>query len=338
MQRAQLKGSLVLLFITVIVIVIFILIQHETAFASEMKSMSAGVEKFTGEIKTPSTLPIINTDVSRIDIMSGSNDYMVTIFDQPKIDRICEFINNAAYYVYNPEWLTRGGGWGGTTYWIEIYNIKGKVLFQYSLSARPAVDGETVYGMADPDREAFTNLLTEYFKAGEKIDRAGEPEKYDDVKPAAWYCRAVQFVSRRGLMEGADRAFEPEAVMSRGAFISTLARLEKIDAANDGERYQWAESKGLTDGSNLNDTITREQLVTILYNYAELHGLDTSVKGDTAVYSDRSGVSPWAEESISWAITKGLISGRTASAIVPQGTVSRAEAAEILKNYILKIM
>ena len=59
-----------------------------------------------------------------------------------------------------------------------------------------------------------------------------------------------------------------------------------------------------------------------------------SKSADLADYTDASAISDWAVPAMKWANAEGLITGRTATTLVPGGDATRAEAAAILKRFI----
>ncbi|MEE0205409.1 MAG: S-layer homology domain-containing protein [Peptococcaceae bacterium] len=170
-----------------------------------------------------------------------------------------------------------------------------------------------------------------------------------DVAPNAWYKDAVQYAYAGGLMTGVSaNEFAPDATTTRGMIVSMLARLEGVESANDagfadveGEWYatavNWAASVGVVSGYEdntfrPNDAITREQLAAILMNYASYKGEDVSARADLSAYTDQP--SAWAEETMSWAVAEGLISGVTADTLQPQGAATRAQVAAILQRFL----
>ena len=176
--------------------------------------------------------------------------------------------------------------------------------------------------------------------------------EYDDVNPSDWFYPAVQFVSERGIMVGTGASFEPDAATSRAMLVTILYRLEgepTVNSANpfrditDHQWYSdaviWASENGIVSGygSGLfgpTDHITREQFATILYRYAQFKGYDISATADLSSYTDASSINSWAEAAMKWACAEGLISGRTATTLVPAGNATRAEAAAILMRFI----
>ena len=79
--------------------------------------------------------------------------------------------------------------------------------------------------------------------------------------------------------------------------------------------------------------ITREQIATILYRYAEYKKYDTKEQADLSGYADAGKISGYAEAAMKWANAEGLITGRTATTLVPAGNATRAEIATILMRF-----
>ena len=80
-------------------------------------------------------------------------------------------------------------------------------------------------------------------------------------------------------------------------------------------------------------TLTREQAAVLLYRFAAFRGMDTTARADLSVYTDKAQISAYAQEAMQWAVATGLLSGRTATTLVPQGSTSRAELAAILTRF-----
>ena len=68
----------------------------------------------------------------------------------------------------------------------------------------------------------------------------------------------------------------------------------------------------------------------ILFRYAGYKGYPTGRGADLSGYEDRDDIHGWAQEAMEWANGEGIITGRTATTLVPGGTVTRAEGAVIL--------
>jgi hypothetical protein len=81
--------------------------------------------------------------------------------------------------------------------------------------------------------------------------------------------------------------------------------------------------------------MTREQMVSILYRYAQYKGYDVSVGEDTNIlsYLDFPEVSEYAVPAFQWACGSGVVNGMTESTLAPQGTATRAQVATILMRF-----
>ena len=156
---------------------------------------------------------------------------------------------------------------------------------------------------------------------------------YTDIPDDAWYGQAVGFVTDMKLMTGSDGAFEPEAPMTRAMLMTVLARLDGQDTSDGLTWYEkgvaWAVEKGISDGSQPNDNITREQLAAMLYRHAG----SPAVTGN-ADFDDSADISPYALNAVKWANEKGILLGYADGKLLPGRNATRAEMAAILMRYI----
>ena len=150
--------------------------------------------------------------------------------------------------------------------------------------------------------------------------------------------------------------FSPNGTMNRAMLVTILYRMEDepdVTAANAftdvpadawyADAVAWASAHGIVDGVGESRfapmrSITREQMAVMLYRYAQYKGCTLEAGADLSRYADAGDISAWALEALQWANAAGLITGRTASAIVPGGTATRAEAATILMRFLEDVM
>ena len=57
-----------------------------------------------------------------------------------------------------------------------------------------------------------------------------------------------------------------------------------------------------------------------------------------AAFTDGAGTSGWAQNAVSWAVSAGIISGKSGNRLDPTGTASRAEIAQILMGFHRNIL
>lgn len=160
---------------------------------------------------------------------------------------------------------------------------------------------------------------------------------YLDVAGGAWYYEAVEYVTVNGLMTGtAPAVFAPNGSMTRAMVWTVLARMggENVDGGSPwyGKAQTWALAGGVSDGTGPDDSITREQLVTMLYRYAGSPSVGASELALLSRFTDGESVSGWAREAAAWAAANGILTG-DGGALAPQGTATRAQVAAILARF-----
>ena len=180
-------------------------------------------------------------------------------------------------------------------------------------------------------RDEYNFISNAAFAAVAGSDTSTAPSTgYTDVAASAWYADAVSTVTELGLMNGTTAtAFSPDAATTRGMLVTILARYDGTDTSAGSVWYEagadWAVENGVSDGTNMNGALTREQLVTMLWRYAGSPEAD-----DLSGYPDSASVSSWAADAMAWAVENGLITGTGTGALSPQGSASRAQLATIL--------
>jgi hypothetical protein len=175
---------------------------------------------------------------------------------------------------------------------------------------------------------------------------------YPDVAANAWYFDAVKFVTEKGIMKGMDGgAFNPDGSMTRAMFVTVLFRLSGATAGGtsgnfadvlSGSWYEasvaWANTNGIAKGFGNGTfgpdaTMTREQMVVMLYNFAKYMGLTTTSSGSMDGFTDAGSASSWASDAMKWAIAVGIISGDDNHKLNSNASATRAENAKMLQTF-----
>ena len=173
---------------------------------------------------------------------------------------------------------------------------------------------------------------------GETVKLVDNSKTFADVADTFWGADAVAFASSRELFNGTSATdFSPNAPMDRAMIVTVLARLDGADTTTGDTWYeagaQWAVASGISDGSGLSQSLTREQLATMLYRYAQLKGCDVSAGGNILAYPDGGSVSGYALEAMQWACGAGIIGGKD-GLLDPAGNATRAEVATMLMRFV----
>lgn len=179
---------------------------------------------------------------------------------------------------------------------------------------------------------------------------AGNP--FSDVTADDWFYDPVQYVYENGLMHGTGgHIFEPDGTTTRGMVVTILYNLEGTPVLSTGGLFQdvavdsyyekpiaWASLHSIVTGYSPHefgpdDAITREQMATILYHYAEYKQYDVTAHANLNHYTDVHQISTWAASTMAWANAEGIINGISASLLAPKDDATRAQAAAIFTNF-----
>ncbi len=154
---------------------------------------------------------------------------------------------------------------------------------------------------------------------------------FDDVAAGSWY-----YDFAKGIMVGTGGGhFSPAVATTRGMVVTTLYSMENEPAVTGAcpfadvasgsyceDAITWAAANGIVSGYNAatfcpNDEITREQLATMLYEYARYKGYDVTKAADLSGFVDQGSVSDFAVGPMQWAVAQELIFGVGGNAIAP---------------------
>ena len=179
--------------------------------------------------------------------------------------------------------------------------------------------------------------------------------EFSDVPANAWYAGAVDYAMENSLMNGVgDKKFDPEGSMTRAMLVTVLWRYEgslkkgtnTFSDVPNGQWYteaiSWASAEGIVGGVGNNKfdpegKISREQMATILFRYAQEKGIDTSKRGNLGDFPDANRVSGYAKDAVQWAVGEKIINGSDGK-LLPQGNATRAQVATILMRFIENIV
>ena len=180
---------------------------------------------------------------------------------------------------------------------------------------------------------------------------------FTDVASSDWFYDAVNYVFENDLMKGiSNTIFAPDSEVTRAMLVTILYRHEGEPPENGANPFSdveagqwytdaisWAVAYGIVEGFPEgtfapDNALTREQIVTILYRYAQKKGLATTKRADLSKYTDEGEIADWAQDAMAWANAEGVLNGRSETMLAPNGTATRAEIAALLMRFIQNIM
>ena len=298
------------------------------------------------------------TTTGKVTVTAGSSvrDAFVTALDRDEI----------GYTEQSNGYFPTIGGWseferGEKSGWMYLVNgsMPSVAAQDYELTGNATVvwfytdDYSNDYGSESWDDDSSssgttTTPTTPTTPANPVPDKA---MSFTDVKSNDWYYSSVRYAYDNGLFSGVSHdSFGPGDSMDRSMLATVLYSLDGKPAAGksgfadvaDGAWYAdavaWAAEHGIVSGVGggaftPGGTITREQLAVMLYRYAQYKGYDVSKTADLSGYADQDKLSDWAAQAVQWACGSGLMNGRSAAQLAPEGTLTRAEAATMLKAF-----
>lgn len=185
------------------------------------------------------------------------------------------------------------------------------------------------------------------------VEEVEDPmDAFTDVDEDAWYYDAVSSMVEQGYMNGtSETTFEPFLNLTRAMIAQILYNMEGAQGNGEAaftdvadsqwyaDAVNWAASEGIVSGYGdgtfgPNDPITREQMATILYQYAAYKGYDLSDTASLDAFTDAADVSSWALPYVQWAVGCGIMNGRDNGTLDPAGTATRAEIAVMVDTFL----
>lgn len=185
---------------------------------------------------------------------------------------------------------------------------------------------------------------------------AADVKDFADVAADSWYYDSVDFVAERDYMNGTSATtFSPDDNMTRAMFVTVMARVAGAQTDNNavteftdvpsGQWYtgavQWGVEKGLVQGHGdgtfgTNDPITRQDTAVLAQRflkwYSEATGLTPETGAKVDSFTDASSISDYAKDAVEYCRQIGLLTGYEDGSFQPLKSITRAEAATILKR------
>lgn len=254
-----------------------------------------------------------------------------------------------------------GGGGGATSYSVKVASTEhGKV------TVRPdsAVKDQKVTITVTPDKGYALDTLTVTDANGNKVtltkvndttytflmpgvgvtveadfaatgEEPAETPKFSDVADKNYTFYAdIMWAAEKGYMNGySNGTFRPNNSTTRQALWMVLARIDGANPSDMSAARAWAMASKISDGTNPEAAMSRQQMVTMLYRYAQLKGYKTSGGTSISAYPDAAGVASYAQDAMSWAVGNGIVTGTSDGRLNPAGTASRAHFAAFLHRF-----
>lgn len=223
------------------------------------------------------------------------------------------------------------------------------------LETDAVTQNQTVYAQwSDPT--APTEASTE---ATEAESTEPEPEEetvsFVDVPESAWFCKPVTRAVSLELFKGMSATeFMPNEPTTRAMIVTVLYRLRCLSGTpattanapftdmEAGRWYvsaiNWAYEEKIVNGITetyfgVEENVTREQLTTMIFRYANVMELNTSARQELSAFSDAGSVMNYAKDAMCWAVAVGIVAGDNGR-LYPQNNATRAECAKMIVAFL----
>ncbi len=169
---------------------------------------------------------------------------------------------------------------------------------------------------------------------------------FTDVDSGDGYAEAIQWAAEQGYINGyPDGRFGANDPVTRAQLatifyraagspdVSETSRFSDVQAAAYyANAVHWAEGNGLVSGYpdgrfGVNDPVTRQQVVTILWRWAD----SPDAVGED--YADESAIAAYAQAAVDWSRSGGILAGLEDGRFAPNDSATRAEVVSALYQY-----
>ena len=214
------------------------------------------------------------------------------------------------------------------------------------------VDGKSVGAVSTYTFEDVTKSHTIQAVFEEKEEETAPAFQFSDVDADGWAAESIYFLYERGIVDGVGGGlFAPTRSITRAEFVKILAGVAGADSealsgkttgftdVEPGSWYApyvaWAVENGVTSGTAEttfapNDNITREQMATMIYRYAQKVGFALPETQPAVTFDDASAFSTWAADAIGAMQRAGIINGVGNNLFAPADNATREQACKML--------
>lgn len=230
------------------------------------------------------------------------------------------------------------------------------VIFPAGVNGHNLPIGLQLQGKAFSDSDLIGYAYAFELRANGHVEPQITPQLPLDSKVAAlqdiqgnWAAQYISDLVDQGVLKGvSSTSFAPNAVVTRGMFVTVLGQLEKASADNKATKFKdvsasayyapyvnWATSTGIINGVGdqrfaPDRTLSRQDAAVILEKYLKYKKASTAVTNDGTAFPDANQISPYAKEAVNSIQGLGIMSGKEAGFFAPKDGILRSEVAKII--------
>ncbi len=167
-----------------------------------------------------------------------------------------------------------------------------------------------------------------------------------------WAKEAIEYCLSKGYFKDIVKGqkFEPEKQITRGEFITVLARFAGSKESNtktsftdiDKNMYYapfvaWAKENNITAGTgngkfSPDKPITRAEMTTMLYRFLKSIKINVKSLDKNIDFKDKDKIPSWAKDAINEMVDFGILNGNDDGTFNPKGKFKRCQMSQIIYN------
>jgi endo-1,4-beta-xylanase len=239
-----------------------------------------------------------------------------------------------------------------------------KVAVPYSLKPGENPSQVVIYYLTDDGKlevikngryNKDTGMVEFNTKHFSKYAAIANPIHFNDAKAVAWASESIEGLAARGIVNGVTKdSFAPGNSVTRAEFIQMLMLALDLNQANatstfsDVKQGAWYYNSiasaqqlgivsGLTDGSfGTNNKINRQEMAAMAYQAIQKAEITLDDENLASGFHDAQDIASYAKEAVTVMNQAGIINGIGNDKFDPKGTATRAQAAVILYQLLMK--
>jgi hypothetical protein len=165
-----------------------------------------------------------------------------------------------------------------------------------------------------------------------------------DVPSDSWFYSAVmQLYDLEVLTVNSEGKFNPNAIISGAELLNWLVIMKdkslSVNTPSESVLLKEADKLGILDYTDINDgtiELKRKNLAELMAGFGYDRKVDLSEYVSNSVFEDLSSLPEITKNAILWCADKGIVRGYTTETFLPEGDITKAEAAVVIAKYIDK--
>ncbi|MEG2138978.1 MAG: S-layer homology domain-containing protein, partial [Oscillospiraceae bacterium] len=126
---------------------------------------------------------------------------------------------------------------------------------------------------------------------------------------------------------------------TRGMLFTVLHRMSgKVSTVQSKPWYtdavSWVMTEGISDGTAPERDLSRQEMATLFYRYAQATGCNITPADLALTFVDGQEIDAYATEAIRYCVSRGFMQGKDGNRFDPHGMTKRVELSAVLHRFL----